>query len=218
MTVAALFVETGGCYFGLPDVDPWDEARDARLYRGPHPVVAHPPCQRWGKYWAGSPTVISRTGKRLVKGDDDGCFASALESVRQWGGVLEHPADSYAWKHFGLNLPPRSGGWVVADWQGGWTCCVEQGAYGHLARKATWLYANRVDLPSLSWGRSEGEFLRLEHGYHSAEERARKKALFKHHGAIELLDHKARARTPEPFRDLLLSMARSARPELRAAA
>ena len=36
--IAALFVETGGCYFGLPDVDPWDEARDARLYAGPHPA------------------------------------------------------------------------------------------------------------------------------------------------------------------------------------
>ena len=30
--VAALFVETNGCYFGLPNVDPWDEPRDARLY------------------------------------------------------------------------------------------------------------------------------------------------------------------------------------------
>ena len=42
--IAALFVHKGGAYFGLPDVDPWDEARDARLYPGPHPVVAHPPC------------------------------------------------------------------------------------------------------------------------------------------------------------------------------
>lgn len=31
MTVAALYVETGGCYYGLPGVVPWDEARDARL-------------------------------------------------------------------------------------------------------------------------------------------------------------------------------------------
>jgi hypothetical protein len=208
--VAALYVETGGRYYGLPDVDPWDEARDARLYAGPWPVVAHPPCQRWGKYWAGSPTVIARTGKRLVKGDDAGCFAAALASVRQWGGVLEHPADSYAWKHFQLNLPPRSGAWVVADWEGGWTCCVEQGAYGHAARKATWLYACHVDLPSLDWGRAPGDFLRLENGYHSAEERARKHASAKKHGIIELLDHKARARTPIPFRDLLLSIARTA--------
>ena len=43
MTVAALYVEKGGVYYGLPDVDPWDEERDARLYAGPWPVVAHPP-------------------------------------------------------------------------------------------------------------------------------------------------------------------------------
>ena len=41
--ISALYVRTNGPYFGLPDVDPWDEARDARLYRGPRPVVAHPP-------------------------------------------------------------------------------------------------------------------------------------------------------------------------------
>ena len=28
MTVAALFVETDGAYFGLSGVDPWDERRD----------------------------------------------------------------------------------------------------------------------------------------------------------------------------------------------
>lgn len=28
--IAALYVATGGIYFGLPDVDPWDVARDAR--------------------------------------------------------------------------------------------------------------------------------------------------------------------------------------------
>ena len=43
--VAALFVEKGGCYYGLNGVDPWPAGRDARLYNGPHPVVAHPPCQ-----------------------------------------------------------------------------------------------------------------------------------------------------------------------------
>lgn len=52
-TIAALFVETAGCYFDLAGVDPWDQTRDARKYFGPHPIVAHPPCQRWGKLWAG---------------------------------------------------------------------------------------------------------------------------------------------------------------------
>ena len=86
MRVAALYVETGGAYFGLSDVDPWDEARDARLYAGPVPVVAHPPCQRWGKFWAGQPLWIARTGERKKKGDDGGCFAAALDIVRKFGG------------------------------------------------------------------------------------------------------------------------------------
>ena len=153
--IAALYVERGGAYYGLPDVDPWDQARDARAYDGPHPVVAHPPCQRWGKLWAGQPLHIKRTGERKVKGDDGGCFAAAISAVRTWGGVLEHPWGSHAWAHFGLNTPPREGGWIVADFHGGWTCCVEQRAYGHYARKPTLLYANGVDLPELRWGKSE---------------------------------------------------------------
>lgn len=124
--IAALFVETNGSYYGIPGIDPWDEARDARKYDGPHPVIAHPPCQRWGKFWAGSPYHIAKTGIRKVKGDDGGCFESALNSVRKFGGVLEHPWGSHAWPHFGLEIPSRFGGWVKADEYGGLTCCVEQ--------------------------------------------------------------------------------------------
>lgn len=116
--IAALFVAKGGCYYGLPDVDPWDKERDARLYAGPWPVVAHPPCERWGRYWHGGPSVKIRK----TKGDDGGCFAAALAAVRRWGGVLEHPEASAAWRAFGLNTPAKWGGWVVADFEGGWTC------------------------------------------------------------------------------------------------
>jgi hypothetical protein len=207
--IAALYVETGGCYFGLPGVDPWDKARDARLYAGPHPVVAHPPCERWGRFWHGSP----RKPHQFSLGDDGGCFAAALAAVRQWGGVLEHPADSRAWEAFSLNAPPRSGGWIAADWQGGWTCHVEQGWYGHPARKATWLYACKTDLPSLLWGRAPGDFVRLDEGYHSAEERRRAIRT----GACQRLSKRQRAATPLPFRDLLLSIAGSVHP-VRAAA
>lgn len=45
--IAALYVIENGPYYGLPNVDPWPESRDARTYAGPHPVVAHPPCSRW---------------------------------------------------------------------------------------------------------------------------------------------------------------------------
>lgn len=132
--IAALYVERGGPYFGRADVDPWDKERDARLYNGPHPVVAHPPCARWCRL---SKLVASRGGRAV--GDDDGCFASALASVRTWGGVLEHPAESLAWPAFGLPRPTR-GGWTL-DIDGGWTCVIDQAAYGHAAPKATWLYA-----------------------------------------------------------------------------
>lgn len=198
--IAALYVETGGCYFGLLDVDPWDRARDARLYAGPHPVIAHPPCERWGRYWGGGPSAKVRR----QKGDDAGCFAAALGSVRKWGGVLEHPEASHAWTAFDLNRPPHNGGWVAADFHGGWTCRIDQGHFGHRARKATWLYAVRSELPALPWHRVVGAD-RLDLGYHSAEER--KRAIKT--GIRQRLGKKECAATPHPFRELLLSMARS---------
>lgn len=43
-TVAALFVRADGNYKAMPGVDAWDMERDARLWPGGCPVVAHPPC------------------------------------------------------------------------------------------------------------------------------------------------------------------------------
>jgi hypothetical protein len=203
--VAALYVATDGVYFGLPGVDPWDVRRDARLYDGPHPVVAHPPCERWGRYWSGGPSARVRR----KKGDDNGCFFAALEAVRNFGGVLEHPEASHAWSHFGLNAPPRDGGWISADFQGGWTCCVEQGHYGHRARKATWLYAHSVHLPHLKWG-SSGKLERMDEGFHSKEERRRAVRT----GICQRLSKNQRMATPAPFRDLLLGIASSHVPAL----
>ena len=204
--IAALYVQTGGSYFDLPGVDPWDGYRDARTYAGPHPVVAHPPCQRWGKLWAGQPLWIKRTGERKIKGDDGGCFAAALASVRKWGGVLEHPWGSHAWPHFGLNVPSRHGHWIIAD-DYGWTCCVEQGRYGHYARKPTLLYAVGCRLPGLRWGRSEAVFppdAIAKHGLAYCK-RAGELA-FKGGGK----DNTHRIGTPPAFRDILISMAKSA--------
>jgi hypothetical protein len=143
---------------------------------------------------------------RLQKGDDGGCFVAALSAVRQWGGVLEHPAASWAWKAFGLTTPPREGGWIPADGGlfGGWTCCVDQGWYGHRAQKATWLYAFDTALPNLRWGKIPGK-VRLEDGFHSAEERRRRIRT----GTCQKLSHRERELTPLPFRDLLLAIAGS---------
>jgi hypothetical protein len=221
--IAALYVETGGCYFGLPGVDPWDEARDARKYDGPHPVVAHPPCQRWGRFWHGS----TRKPHQYRMGADDGCFAQAFSALLHYGGVLEHPADSHAWDrdHYWLTKPPRSGGWVDAmDARDGlvrehmWTCCVYQGHYGHLSGKPTWLLVSgvsREELPELRWGPCEQRIhpraLEL-HGY----EKARRIGMMAMVGG----KNKTRIRnaTPPEFRDVLLSIARSARTEQQQAA
>jgi hypothetical protein len=199
--LAALFVETDGVYFGLNCVDPWDARRDARLYRGPWPVVAHPPCERWGRYWSGGPSA--RVRRKL--GDDDGCFASALASVRKWGGVLEHPEASHAFVTFGLPKPPKSGGWIEAP--GGFCCCVEQGHYGHPARKATWLYVSGVHflaLPELRWGPAP-QRQRLDEGFHSKEERDRARASGQK--PRRRLSAKENATTPMQFRNLLLNIA-----------
>lgn len=202
-SVSALFVETGGCYFGQDGVDPWDETRDAREYRGLLPVVAHPPCQRWGKYWHGAPNKPHQ----FRMGEDGGCFAAALAAARNYGGVIEHPAYSHAWRYFGINEPRWAGGWVKADDFGGWTCKVEQGHYGHLSRKATWLYTCKTERPELIWGPSEQRIhpVALErYGY----EKARRIGMMAMVGGKDKT--RIRNATPERFRDLLLSIARTA--------
>lgn len=207
--ISALFVETGGSYFGLSNAVPWDSNKDARHYTGPHPVVAHPPCQRWGKLWAGQPLWIKRTGERKIKGDDDGCFEAALTAVRTWGGILEHPWGSHAWAHFGLNRPPREGGWIMADFEGGWTCCVEQGRYGHYARKPTMLLAYRCDLPELRWGIGEP---RLDPAVIERMGLKRAKRLGEVGARGGGTDSAPRIGTPPEFRDLLISIAETASP------
>jgi len=195
MQIAALFVDERGCYAGVPGVEAWPLSRDARLYAGPWPVVAHPPCDRWGRM---APVNQARYGHRV--GDDAGCFASALASVRRWGGVLEHPASSLAWPAFGLVKPASSGGWALNPC-GGWTAQVEQRHYGHRARKATWLYAFGVALPSLRWGPGPAP----EAWISSDRPRAVLAAL----GIAQLGKREAKA-TPIEFRDVLIAMARSA--------
>lgn len=59
----------------------------------------------------------------------------AVEIVRCWGGVLEHPKASRLWNL--LCLPAPGAG---PDRWGGFTLEVEQLWWGHSCKKSTWLY------------------------------------------------------------------------------
>ncbi len=192
MRLAALFVQPDGCYAGLPDVDTWPEARDARRYTGPLPVVAHPPCQLWG---AMAVVNYARWGGDHNKpGNDGGCFAAALDAVRTWGGVLEHPAKTKAWAAHGLAKPEGMGWQRTLD--GGWVCEVWQSAYGHRAAKATWLYYHGTNPPfELRWARPEGTH---QIGFHDQRGKAANKPT---------LGKREANATPLEFRDELLRLA-----------
>ncbi|MDZ7593207.1 MAG: hypothetical protein U0932_01020 [Thiobacillus sp.] len=123
-TVAVLFARADSIYKTLPGCDVWDAVRDARTWPGGAPVVAHPPCRGWGKlfYFA-----------KPAPGELDlGPFA--VDQVRRFGGVLEHPKDSKLWNAAGLPRPGRIDAW------GGWTLPISQHWWGHRAEKMTWLY------------------------------------------------------------------------------
>ena len=133
IAVAALYVERGGPYFGMPGVDPWDAERDARLYAGPHPVVAHPPCGPWGRL------------RHLYRGNEHDCAPAAVAAVQEWGGVLEHPRDSRLWPFCGMPNPGE-----FPDRHGGITIAVSQVEWGHACAKPTWLYLVGVNPHSIA--------------------------------------------------------------------
>ena len=204
--IAALLVERGGCYYGLDNVDPWDRERDARNYAGPHPVVAHPPCQLWVNFAALNYKRYG--GEHNRPGNDDGCFAHALKCVREFGGVLEHPAFSNAWHEFDLQRPSAIGWRRSETHYNEFTCEVWQSAYGHPARKRTWLLYSPGHQgefllglpPDLNWSR--------EPGTHQVGWFDRIKPT---------LSKKAANATPLAFRDALINLASNARNDRRAA-
>lgn len=189
--VAALYVYPDGVYSDVYDVEIWDEARNAMLYAGPYPVVAHPPCRVW--------SIMSNCRPEILKDEDGGMFESALNAVRTWGGVLEHPARTRAWKRYGLPKPAKSG-WTQSLDDGGWTCEVDQRWYGHEANKPTWLYYfGEEPPPELHWGRAPKGEKTVGRSWGQGRDRKR-------------------SGTPAAFRDLLLELARSVHVEQEVAA
>lgn len=211
--VAALYIDPRGPYPTLRRcyceedrrecdcvfVDCWDVFRDARLYDGPHPVVAHPPCGPWGRL------------RHLYRGYEHDCAPRAVEQVRRWGGVLEHPAGSKLWEHCGLPVPPYDY-WEedtsVHDSFGGYTIQIEQVEWGHVARKRTWLYLVGVPREALEGppypGRQPTHWCSGGRDYPGR----------KHRGmvappGIKCASAQQRRRTPRLFAEYLIRLARS---------
>jgi len=188
--VAALYVERGGPYFTMSDVDPWDKERDARLYAGPLPVVAHPPCGPWG--------CLSH----FYQGAEHDCGPAAVRAVQKWGGVVEHPAYSKLWRVMRLPFPGE-----FTDEHGGFTLAVEQVSWGHVARKRTWLYV--VGVPraiALAGVRTGGT---PTHWVHKHRRRGDGSAVRIPDG-IKSCSQELRRRTPPAFAAWLVDLARAA--------
>ena len=189
--IAALFIAKNGTYWNHPEIDAWDEERNAFLYKGPHPVIAHPPCQRWCKL---AKFCQSRWGLRV--GDDGGTFQFALSAVREFTGVLEHPAYSLAFKEYGLGRPIR-GSWQPSP-AGGWITEVSQCAYGHRAFKRTWLYTTVPNPIQMDWSEPEVK-------YRVSGSRTKSK---RYPNRRKMLSKRESSSTPPLFRDKLMELLR----------
>lgn len=193
--VAALFVEENGPYSSVAIVDAWHKDRNALNYSGPYPVVAHPPCQLWGPF-----AVINYKrygGSHNKPGNDGGCFEFALNAVRRYGGVIEHPRRSKAFSYYGIVVPPSHFiGWHNIS-SNEWICTVYQSAYGHKANKSTILFYVGENKPfELNWNRPNGKYQIGWHGPQRSKEISKPTVTKKE--AIE---------TPIRFRNTLISLA-----------
>jgi hypothetical protein len=143
--IAILFARADSIYKSIPGCDVWDAARDARKWPGGSPIVAHPPCRLWGRL---------RRFANVVPGEKE-LATWAVEKVREYGGVLEHPHGSLLWR--AMNLP-RPG---ARDEWSGWTAALPQFWLGHKAEKASWFYIVGVepDEVSIPFRMGEADFV-----------------------------------------------------------
>lgn len=191
--VVALFVMRDSIYKQLC-YECFDDKRNALFYAGKLPVVAHPPCQLWGKM--ANVNFARWGGEHNRPGNDGGCFRFALDAVNKFGGVLEHPAETYAWPKYGLPRPLNDKWKHIGELGMGWVCEVWQSAYGHRANKRTWLYYVGKNPPlNPRWERPVGTH---QIGFHDQRGKDRNKPT---------LGRKESNHTPLEFANYLISLA-----------
>lgn len=177
-----MFCRSDSIYRTFPEADVYDESRGAFAFAGGVPVVAHPPCRGWGRLRHLSKAPLAEHGLALW----------AVEQVRRYGGVLEHPSGSALWSS---GVLPAIG---EVDAFGGYTIGAHQRDFGHLAEKRTLLYICGVEpgrLPAMP----------LELGYpthcvHTSKRGSARRLLY--------LSQKAIESTPVSFARWLLSVAK----------
>jgi hypothetical protein len=178
--IAVLFARSDSIYKTLPGTDVYDMERDALTWPGGCPVIAHPPCRAWGRLRA---FANPRPGEKELA-------LWAVDQVRAYGGILEHPASSLLWQAACLPQPGKR------DEFGGITVGIHQHTLGHRAEKKTLLYivgSSPADWPSLP--------LVLDEPTHVIQSRKREN----HRPHVSKAE---REHTPQPFAEWLLTIAR----------
>lgn len=132
MSVPVLFTRKDSPYLAL-GCDCYDIERDALTWPGGRPAIFHPPCRSWGQL---SHMAKPRAGERELS-------LWAMQQVRRFGGVLEHPINSKFWAESCCLS------WGVRDTFGGILIPVYQSAWGHRAPKLTGLYLVGVEVPRI---------------------------------------------------------------------
>jgi len=183
----------------MPGVELWTYRRNAMLYDQDHPVVSHPPCGPWSKL------------RHLYLGNEHACAPKAVLQIRRVGGVMEHPAGSLLWREASLGLPLPG---AESDAFGGFTIEVDQVAYGHVARKKTWVYVIGVPLEIVQAGLlTGGTPTHWCSGFRTGGNR-KYPANYKRKGCavpegIKVCSAQQRRRTPRAFAEWLVSLARA---------
>jgi hypothetical protein len=134
--ISVLFARRDSIYKTMAGVDVWDADRDALQWPGGNSIVAHPPCRAWSQL---------RHFAKPRPGEKD-LALWAVEQIRLWGGVLEHPAKSVLWPTAKLPEPGERDEW------GGWTYQAPQMWWGHWCDKPTRLYivgCSPAELPAV---------------------------------------------------------------------
>ncbi len=191
--IAALYIDPRGPYptmpgvlaCGLPDCN-------ALEYQGPHPIIAHPPCGPWSSL------------RHLYEGAEHDCAVRAVEQVRRWGGVLEHPYTSNLWH--AVIEPTRSAAPYFRD---EYTVVVDQCEWGHVARKRTKLFLVGIPRSALEPPPFPG---RVPTHWASGR-RGMPVAIDNVPPGIKVCSAQQRRRTPKLFAEYLVRLAASVQPK-----